>query len=223
MNRAYLFDIDGTLIKVKNRANRTIIQRILEQFGFREFTVREVDFAGKTDRGIFSDLLNNPSDEFFDEVKNSYLQELGQHITGEDIHIFEGVDRSISYLNAKNAWIGLLTGNFASAARIKLNHAGLNDHFVFGAYGDDFHDRDRLPPSAYKELKNISQKNFLPSDLVIIGDTPRDIQCAKSFGSISVAVATGGYSVEELKACRPDVVLESLRQFPEWDQQCLSN
>ncbi len=216
MKRAYLFDIDGTLLKVQHKVNRKLIQRILERFGISHISVGNIDFAGKTDRDIFSDLLNQPEDELFHQVKQHYLQELERHLSAEDIHVFDGVHDSLDYLQKKTAWTGLLTGNFARAAKIKLDAIGLHERFRFGAFGDDHHDRNDLPPSAFEELVRKSGESFHPSDMVIIGDTPRDIECARSFGSVAIAVATGTYSHDELAACNPDVVLTSLTEFPEW-------
>ncbi len=219
MKRAYLFDIDGTLLKVQHKVNRKLIQRILERFGMNHTSVEDLDFAGKTDRDIFSHLLKHPGDDLFHQVKQLYLQELERHLSPEDIHVFDGVHDSLNYLKDKVAWTGLLTGNFARAAIIKLAAIGLHDRFRFGAYGDDHHDRNDLPPSAFDELIRKSGEAFRPSDMVIIGDTPRDIECAQSFGSVSVAVATGSYSHDELAACNPDVVLHSLRELPDWIEQ----
>ncbi len=219
MKRAYLFDIDGTLLKIKRQTNRIIIQQVLKKFGFGDDLLTGTDFAGKTDRDIFSSLLNAPADELFEEVKQRYLRDLDHKITSKDIHVYKGVSETISYLKHKKALTGLLSGNFAEAARIKLSRIGLNEHFSFGVFGDDDHDRNDLPPKALQSLQNLTDTFFHPSDLIIIGDTPRDIRCAQSFGAISVAVATGSGSFEELHSCNPDVVLGSLGDFPEWDKQ----
>ncbi len=216
MKRAYLFDIDGTLLKVRRKVNRKLIQRILERFDINHRSLENLDFAGKTDRDIFSGLLDKPENDLFHQVKQLYLQELERHLSAEDVQVFDGVHDSLDYLQDKMAWTGLLTGNFARAAEIKLAAIGLLERFRFGAFGDEHHDRNDLPPSAFDELIRKSGESFHPSDLVIIGDTPRDIECARSFGSISVAVATGTYSHDELSAWNPDVVLSSLAEFPEW-------
>ena len=221
MKRAYLFDIDGTLLKVQRKVNRMLIQRILKRFDVNHISVEDLDFAGKTDRDIFSGLLDQPEDDLFHLVKQIYLQELERHLSAGDIHVFEGVHETLDYLQDNMAWTGLLTGNFARAARIKLAAIGLHERFRFGAYGDDHHDRNELPPTAFEELVKKSGKFFHPSDMVIIGDTPRDIECARSFGSVSVAVTTGTYSRDELSACNPDVVLSSLMEFPGWIENVL--
>ncbi len=227
MHPAYLFDIDGTLLKVKRKVNRQVIQRILERFGIDHIDVAHLDFAGKTDRDIFSALLvqpdEQPDEDLFHQVKQIYLQELERNLRVEDIHIYTGVHQSLEYLRKQAAWTGLLTGNFARAAKIKLATIGLLEPFRFGAFGDDHHDRNELPPNAFEELVRHSGVDFRPSDLVIIGDTPRDIACARSFGSVAVAVATGTYSYEELNDCRPDAVLRSLEEFPDWNERYLES
>ncbi len=223
MQPAYLFDIDGTLLKVRHKVNRTLIQRILERFGFNHIDVAGLDFAGKTDRDIFSDLLKQPDEDMFHQVKQMYLQELERNLSASDIHVYHGVQQSLDHLRQKAAWTGLLTGNFARAARIKLAATGLLERFRFGAFGDDHHDRNKLPPAAFEELVRHSGEQFRPSDLIIIGDTPRDVACARSFGSVAVAVATGTYSYEALVDCGPDAVLHSLEEFPEWNERFLAS
>jgi phosphoglycolate phosphatase len=223
MHPAYLFDIDGTLLKVKHKVNRNLIQRILQRFGMNHIDVADLDFAGKTDRDIFSALLKQPDDDMFHQVKHLYLQELERNLTADDIHIYDGVHESLEYLRKRSAWTGLLTGNFARAAKIKLAAIGLLDPFRFGAFGDDHHDRNELPPNAFEELVRHSGVDFRPSDLVIIGDTPRDIECARSFGSVAVGVATGTCSFEQLMDCRPDAVLHSLQEFPDWNERYLES
>ncbi len=223
MHPAYLFDIDGTILKVRHKANRKLIRSILKRFGISHLNVEELDFAGKTDRDIFSNLLQKPDEDLFHQVKQIYLHEMERNLSADDIHVYSGVHDSLDYLRGKAAWTGILTGNFARAARIKLAAIGLQDRFRFGAYGDDHHDRNELPPDAHEELVRFSGEPFQPSDLVIIGDTPRDIACARSFGSVAVAVSTGTYSYEELGDCGPDALLRSLDEFPAWNEQHLAS
>lgn len=218
MNNAYLFDIDGTLLKIKNKTNRKIIQNILNRLGMDEDNVEELDFAGKTDRSIFSTLLDDPQESLFSEVKELYIGELDTCLAAGDIHVFDGVEQSLAYLAGRSAATGLLTGNFERAARIKLERIGLNSHFSFGAFGDRHHNRNDLPPEAHKQLQDQSGGDYQPEQLVVIGDTPRDIRCARAFGSVAVAVATGTFSRDELARHKPDVLLTSLEEFPDWDR-----
>ncbi len=223
MPNAYLFDIDGTIMKVKNRVNRRIIQNILVQFGITDINVSGLDFAGRTDRAIFSNLLPQPAAERYEEVKQTYIEQLDANLEKSDIDVLSGVENCLQYLQRAGAWTGLLTGNFEKAAWIKVARAGLDHLFTFGAFGDHFSDRNQLPPLALQALTEHSGNSFDSSELIIIGDTPRDIECAHSFGSISVAVSTGSFSTEELRGCQPDFLLESLEEFPDWDRQFRSS
>ena len=104
--------------------------------------------------------------------------------------------------------LGLLTGNTADGAKVKLSHYGVDHHFVFGAYGDDHADRNALGPIALERAERDHGLKFDPTDVVVIGDTPKDVACARAFGARVIAVATGASSHEELAAFDPDILLE---------------
>jgi phosphoglycolate phosphatase-like HAD superfamily hydrolase len=106
--------------------------------------------------------------------------------------------------------VGLLTGNIEAGARIKLRPTGLWPHFRVGAYGSDDADRTRLPGVAAGRAEQLVGRVFRGPDTVIIGDTPRDIGCARAFGAKAIAVATGWHTVEDLVAHGPDHVFVDL-------------
>lgn len=115
-----------------------------------------------------------------------------------------------------DAAVGLLTGNFVRGARIKLGHFSLWDRFVLGAFGDDHVDRRDLVPVAIKEAEGLG---LVPARVVVIGDTPLDIDCAHAHGATAVAVATGSYSREALMNAGADIAVETLAELPatrEW-------
>ena len=107
-------------------------------------------------------------------------------------------------------WLGLLTGNIARGARIKLGVFGLNDYFPVGAFGDDSEDRNRLLPVAVEKFREMTNIDIDYSDCTVIGDTPMDVQCSKPFGATSIAVSTGPYSYESLLETDADYVLKDL-------------
>jgi phosphoglycolate phosphatase-like HAD superfamily hydrolase len=108
------------------------------------------------------------------------------------------------------ATLGLVTGNIEGGARIKLGPTGLWPRFPVGAYGSDHMDRRRLPSLAARRAHALLGTAFAPRDVVVIGDTPHDIDCARAFGAVAVAVATGQYPRAELLAERPDHFYEDL-------------
>ena len=103
--------------------------------------------------------------------------------------------------------MGLVTGNFAKPARIKLEHFDLWRYFGFGAYGDDAPVRDALVPIAVERARRIQVEARGPDDVVVIGDTPLDVQCAAAAGARSVAVATGSYDETALREAGAHAVL----------------
>jgi len=104
----------------------------------------------------------------------------------------------------------LLTGNFEGGARLKLEHFNLWHYFRCGAYGDDAPDRNGLLATALQRIEARAGHALTPRDAVIVGDTPHDVEVALTGGARSVAVATGSYSVEALRAAGADVVLEDM-------------
>jgi phosphoglycolate phosphatase-like HAD superfamily hydrolase len=105
---------------------------------------------------------------------------------------------------------GLVTGNIEEGARIKLLPTGLWPHFRVGAYGSDHMDRRRLPSLAARRAHALVGHAFAPGDVVVIGDTPHDIDCARAFGAVAIAVTTGQHTRDELAAERPDHLFDDL-------------
>jgi phosphoglycolate phosphatase-like HAD superfamily hydrolase len=106
--------------------------------------------------------------------------------------------------------LGLVTGNIEEGARIKLLPTGLWPHFRVGAYGSDHMDRRVLPSLATRRAHALVGHAFTPTDVVVIGDTPHDIDCARHFGAVAVAVTTGQYTRAQLVADGPDHLFDDL-------------
>jgi phosphoglycolate phosphatase-like HAD superfamily hydrolase len=111
--------------------------------------------------------------------------------------------------------LGLLTGNFAEGARLKLTHYGLIDHFRFGGYGDEHSDRDDVAREAYR-LAQSYHPPIKPEHVWVIGDTPADIRCGRAIGAKVLAVGTGMFETSELEPHHPDVLLDDLSQPDKW-------
>lgn len=177
-----------------------------------------IPVAGRTDRAIVSDALRAAGLEVtpaeIGRIREAYIADLQIEI-GKPVADFSGVlpgvEALLDDLDAQpGVSIGLLTGNFEAGARIKLGHFGLWDRFSFGAFGDDHDDRNALVPVALSRARAAGIVRPPADRVVVIGDTPLDIACARAHGARAVAVATGSYSREDLRDAGADVVVDTL-------------
>jgi phosphoglycolate phosphatase len=220
--RIVLWDIDGTLVRSRRHGffkdyTTPVLLRVFGTAG----RLHELGVSGMTDLQIVSEALR---DEGFTaeqvrgraaELVPVYLEELERLTRNEEIFYalpgaraaLETLEREPRYLNS------LLTGNVEPAARLKLRLVGLGDFFQLpGAFGEDSHDRRDLPAVARERISRHLGVDIKPEQLVVIGDTPNDIACARHFGARAVAVATGrSYTAADLLAHTPDAVLSDLK------------
>ena len=217
MERLILFDIDGTILNTGGVAAGAFREALMEVFGTSG--PREgYSFAGKTDPQIARELLASGEGaretvaERLNEVWASYLPRLAERLQESDIRLLPGIRVLVERLHAApNAVLGLLTGNLADGARLKLGAAGLNfDDFAVGAFGSDHAERSCLPLIAIERAEARYGHRFTGKSIVIIGDTPLDVACGEHLGVRTIAVATGSYSETELAACNPDHLFASL-------------
>ncbi len=214
-----LWDIDGTMVR-GGRAVAEAYRRALIATYQIEGELALVNAAGMTDRQIALDMLAHHGlgeAEVFARLEafhTLYLEEveLVQEQLSAELAVLPGVPALLERLAALGIAQAPLTGNFEATARIKLATVGLDHHldFAFGAFGGDHHDRDRLVPIALAKARTARGLVIDPASVVIVGDTPRDIACARAGGTRVVAVATGRYAAAELAPHQPDRLLESL-------------
>ncbi len=220
--RLLLFDIDGTLLSAGGAPRRAFRCALAEHFG-TEGEAATDDFSGKTDPQIVYDLMRRAGfgDDHIEEriaaLFAHYLEGLETELETETRHrLYPGVAEMIPTLAADpRILLGLVTGNVERGAELKLGHFGLWEHFAVGAFGSDHPDRDELPAIAVRRASRRVGRSFDGSDVVVIGDTPADVRCARAVGAVAVAVATGRPTREELAAARPDLLVESLVDWPE--------
>lgn len=217
----FLFDIDGTLINVRRSFLRPMLQQLMEELSLNTEILHQLSFAGRTDKAIFSDLTKvaGGSSGLFHSLKQTYLEALHERLQPEQLAVIDHVPHVLEYLHSAGYPLGLLTGNFKEAAMIKMERAGLADYFSFGAFGCDHHDRRELPELAMQSIEKTFGQRVDSEMLIIIGDTPADVDCAKAYGARSIAVATGHYPYSELEAHQPDLLLSNLRNPQEWLQR----
>lgn len=214
--RLILFDIDGTLISTGGRAGRALLRALVETYGVAART-HGYSFAGKTDPQILRELLTAQglSPEAIvarrDEAFARYLNHLADELVPGSVQVLPGVREVLAALTATpGVTLGLLTGNIADGARLKLQAAGLAKLFPFGAYGSDAEDRNQLVPIARRRANQLTGWDFPGASTVVVGDAEADIQCARAGQARAVAVATGWTTREELTRLHPDALLDSL-------------
>jgi phosphoglycolate phosphatase len=220
MKPILLFDIDGTLLKVKRDFLLGVIEVILDEMALPGKQVISTSFAGRTDRDIFEELAaKSGSDELYFDLKEFYVKQMLTNLSAHDIDLIPGAEEAVLYAEKSGLAAGLCTGNFREVAYKKVEAAGLQGLFSFGGFGCNHADRIHLPGEAHDEYSRFHGQNPSPSDYVVIGDTPNDIRCAKYFGARSVGVTTGGYNRSKLEPSGPDLLLDSLASPHEWINQ----
>jgi phosphoglycolate phosphatase len=219
--RLLLFDIDGTLVLTGGAGKVAMAEAIVEVFGIAE-PLEHVALAGRTDRAILEDALEAapggpvPLDGRLASFQRAYFTRLAAEMDVPRPHkrALPGVRDLLDRLSGRDdVALGLLTGNFAESARLKLEHFDLWRYFAWGAYGGDTRDRNTLVPVALQcALDHGCPAVEDPASVVVIGDTPHDVACARSAKATAVAVATGYFSVDQLRATGADVVLPDLSE-----------
>lgn len=173
-----------------------------------------VEFSGRTDYAIFRDALyfNEVSQEGFEEqlarFREVYLRHLATLLPEKDGTVLPGVLELIKALQAEKLAQGVATGNFEGGARLKLAHFGLDAWLEHGAYGDRTAIRSELVAEAARRVRE--ECGLSNGRVVVIGDTPLDVEGARENGFSSVAVATGRHSVEDLELAGADCAVADL-------------
>ncbi|GAQ94762.1 phosphoglycolate phosphatase, HAD superfamily [Thermodesulfovibrio aggregans] len=212
-----LFDIDGTLISAGGAGTRSLNKAFEEVLGIKD-AFKNFEMAGKTDVQIIKEGLIlkgiEPSTHLINDLIGSYLKNLSIEINNNSKHLKPGVKEFIEFIHYELKYpMGLLTGNLEKGARIKLEPFGLNYFFPIGAFGSDHEDRNQLLPIAVRRFFERFNNSIDFHQCVVIGDTPRDVACAKPYGAKVVAVATGPYSIEQLRTTDADIVVETLSEI----------
>jgi phosphoglycolate phosphatase-like HAD superfamily hydrolase len=214
-----LFDIDGTILLTAGAGRRAIVAAISQEVG-NSSGLHQVRFDGKTDPQIVAELLEAAGESgplHSDRVQAlcaRYVDLLERELERPTTRttVMPGVPALLDRLEGEpDVVLGLLTGNVARGAALKLKSAGLDPgRFRVGAYGSDAAHRPDLPPIAAHRAATYFGRVPTGSEVVIIGDTPADITCGQCISARAVAVATGSYSVADLAACGPHAVFEHL-------------
>jgi phosphoglycolate phosphatase len=212
--RLLLFDIDGTLIHSGGAGVEALKCALKERFGIED-DLHDIEFAGVTDAGIVTSILNKhklpPSAENVAAFLDSYVHFLSKELPRREGKLLPGVLELLEKLKTrKHVVLALLTGNVSRGAQLKLGHYGVWHFFEFGAFADDHHDRNQLGSFARARAKEKHGREFSGDEIDVIGDTPRDIACGKALGARTIAVATGSWSRPKLAQHDPDILIDDL-------------
>jgi phosphoglycolate phosphatase len=216
LSHIILFDIDGTLVLTGGAGGRAMRRAFREVFDI-EGGFDGIPMSGRTDLSIIRDALkqaglvhdNGP----IARLRDRYVQHLAEAL--QEPHprklIMPGVRELLDVLQRRDdVFLALLTGNFMRSAQLKLEHFDLWRYFRCGAFADDAEDRNQLLPVALERAARHGAPALPPEQVIVVGDTPLDVECAAASGARAVAVATGSADVATLRACGADVVFEDL-------------
>jgi phosphoglycolate phosphatase len=214
---ALLFDIDGTLISTGGAGAASWRLAFDELYGIPADIGKFTD-AGMTDsqvaRRTFEAVVgHSPSRKELSvllERRLNHLYETVADSTG--YRVLPGVEKLLPRLLEEGYLLGLVTGNGEAAAHIKLHRARLNRFFSFGGYGSDSDDRSELTKRALERAALVFGEPIQPKQCLAVGDTPLDVAAAHGAGIECVGVASGHFSVEQLREARADYVLGSLEE-----------
>jgi phosphoglycolate phosphatase len=215
-----LFDIDGTLVMTQGAGRAATSLAMRDVFG-TDAGLDTHHFGGKTDWRTLHELLAERAYSP-DELRGfipAYQTAIGGHleriIGNYAVTPCVGTHDLITELRQRNApTLGILTGNVSTTAPVKLRAGGFDPAwFPVGAFGNEALERDDLPALALERAEKLTGRKIAPEQVVIIGDTPWDISCARALGAVAVGVLTGFTSREVLAATNPDYLLDDLSQF----------
>ncbi len=215
--QAVLFDIDGTLISTGGASDRAWKR------AFQELQDVDVDVPAVTGKGVpdpevgrvvFEKAIGRePTDEEADALMRRRLDHLPEEVeSSPGFEVQDGVVELLEQLIDDGLLLGLTTGNVEEAAHIKLQRANLNRFFSFGGYGSDSPDRTELTRKALERAELVSGDSLDPDRCFSCGDTPRDVEAGHGAGIRVVGVATGEFTVDQLKEAGADAAIASFRE-----------
>ena len=224
---AYLFDIDGTLLRSRDRTHVNSFFSSVRAVLGHELALEGVTVSGNTDPGILRDAfrLARLEDHHWQPHLEAILEKMRTEVAARraemNLVMMPGVEEMLAYLQHQGAALGVATGNLESIGWLKIEVLGLRRWFTFGGFSDRYDVRSHMIAHAIEE----AHKHAGPQATVcVVGDTPADIAAARANGLPTIAVATGHYPFEELMEHQPEACATTLRALlatvqPQPDQQ----
>lgn len=210
-----LFDIDGTLVDTGGAGGGAMLDAFQREFGLPH--ARPVELHGRTDLGIMTELLENhsvpASADNLERLSSLYFRTLPGELIRRPGKQLPGVAELLGRVSREeHIRLGLLTGNLPTSARLKLQHFGLWEHFEFGVYGDQARHRPGLAAAAWQLISAHVAGEMSGEQIVVIGDTPLDMELALAMQVRSLAVCTGGFDARQLASAGATYVIQDLSQ-----------
>jgi phosphoglycolate phosphatase-like HAD superfamily hydrolase len=215
--RAVLFDVDGTLISSGGAGAASWRMAFDDLYGvpadigkYTDAGMTEPEVASLTFRKV---LGRDPTAQELARLMSTRMRHLPQTVAeSKAFRVLPGVRATLDRLHAAGYLLGVTTGGVEEAAHIKLARGHLDHYFSFGGFGSDSSDRIELTRRALARASALLGRPLDPRHVLVVGDTPHDVEAAHGVGAVAVGVATGHFSVEELRAAGADYVLSSLEQ-----------
>ena len=222
IRKLVLFDIDGTLLVTKGATRASNALAIQETFGVT-VDVMTHPFGGKTDWQILREVLERYGitgkeiGQKMSAYEHAFARQLSAVIHNFDGMALPGAHTLVNALDERDdVLVGLVTGNTSMTAAVKLQALDFEpETFVVGAFGSEADDRNLLPKLALDRAIRLTKQDILPADVIIVGDTVKDVACARALGGVAVTVFTGYEARENIIHAQPDYMLEDLTQFLE--------
>ncbi len=218
MVRLVLFDVDGTLVHTGRAGVKAFAKVFATEFNAVD-GIERLKFGGRTDVSLVREFFGyhniEPTPQNFQRFFDRYVFWLDHLLSHSRTEMCPGVLEFIHELKtlSQPPLVGLLTGNIRLGAEIKLRHFQLWDLFETGAFADDHEDRNQIAAIAKQRGSLILKQELRGDEVLVVGDTPRDIGCARAIGAKVLAVGTASYSLDELKRHQPDWAVEDLSRL----------
>ncbi len=213
---AYLFDIDGTLLRCRDHVHMgSIVSSVRQVTGF-EVSLDGIPIPGNTDTWILREACRRAEipAEILEPRYEDILEVMRRTVARErhriDLERMPGVEEVLGHLARKGALLGLATGNLEEIGWIKVEVAGLRQWFQFGGFSDEFPVRNELVGQAARKAR---ARAGAGARVCVVGDTPRDIAAAHANSLPVIAVASGDISFDALLEHRPEACASSFTEL----------
>lgn len=220
---AYLFDIDGTLLRDPGRVHYNAFSKACFAVLGHPLSLEPVKIAGSTDPRILSDAFAAAgiAEETWRPHQPRLLEAIcatvKQDASQMQLTVMPGVVKTLRHLAARDKWLGIATGNLEAVGWLKLERTGLRDHFTFGGFSDAHERRADMIAAATRTARELAGAD---ASIVVVGDTPSDIAAARANHLPIIAVATGHSSFDSLLDHAPEICAETLGALLTASENC---